>query len=69
MTNPRSMPLSARLREHESSTAYLEYKVEALESSLRRLWAAFSDFEEKMEIKMDYAQDWWEDIRNHLDLK
>ncbi len=60
MTSPRDQPLSERLSasegmlwdtksKHESDMHYMEYKVEALESSLRRLWVAFADLEEALD--------------------
>lgn len=49
--HPRNKPLSERLRASEAEVAYLHYKMEAMESSLQRLWAAFSVLEEEWMVE------------------
>jgi len=44
---PRDKKLNERLLANEAECAQLRYAMAAMESSLRRLWAAFSDLEEK----------------------
>jgi len=45
--HPNEKRWNERLRANEALIARLEYSMAAMESSLRRLWAAFSDLEEK----------------------
>ena len=51
--HPRDRPLSERLRASESEVAILKYQLHAYQSSLRRLWAAFSDLEEEWEASKE----------------
>lgn len=44
--HPRNQPLSERLRASEAEAAILKYEMEAVKSSLSRLWAAYADLEE-----------------------